>query len=270
MYLLTLDSKALEEQKRRRAERFDSTRQLDLFADLNLGSSDDEDEIVDEPVREGIAQYASLLSNASSTNAVSFSPPTSSPPLAEPAIPNELGLTDGLPTSFGKRKGKGKRKPKIQTRHKGASQSKKPSKWADKCMYAELLEMTDDLEMCDMDTGYGDGIPNDLETDWVAVTPVPVGKRCLAITHAASGIAGVVPNTTLRSRVLGKSLMPPFPSSLPPQTILDCILDANWRDNGLLHVLDVLKWKGQDIADSETQFRCVMNNLPFPPVTDLR
>lgn len=39
--------------------------------------------------------------------------------------------------------------------------------------------------------GGPDGIPDDIETGWVAVTPVPAGKRCLAITHAASGIAGI-------------------------------------------------------------------------------
>ena len=130
--------------------------------------------------------------------------------------------------------------------------------------------------MSDLDVTSSDGIPADLETGWVAVTPVPVGKRCLAITHAPSGIAGIgefeckvdrirahtlhsstipVPNTTLRSRVLGKSLMKPFPSSLPPHTVLDCILDDNWRANGILHILDVIKWKGQDIADCETPFR---------------
>jgi snurportin-1 len=71
--------------------------------------------------------------------------------------------------------------------------------------------------------------------------------------------------------------MPRFPSALPPLTILygiplllefqcgielvfflfarDCILDNNWRENGILHILDVLKWKGQDIADCETPFR---------------
>lgn len=51
--------------------------------------------------------------------------------------------------------------------------------------------------------------------------------------------------------------MLPFPSNLPPQTILDCILDPNWRDNGILHVLDVLQWKGQDVGDCETPFRLV-------------
>jgi hypothetical protein len=65
----------------------------------------------------------------------------------------------------------------------------------------------------------------------------------------------IVPNTHLRSRLLGKSLVRPFPSSLPPQTILDCILDEHWRENGILHVLDVIKWKGQDVGDCETPFR---------------
>lgn len=56
-------------------------------------------------------------------------------------------------------------------------------------MYAELLEMSEGAEMGHF--GASDGIPTDLETGWVAVTPVPVGKRCLAITHAPSGIAGL-------------------------------------------------------------------------------
>ncbi len=211
-------------------------------------------------------------------NAVSLGSPILPDLVAEP-IPAESA---DLPTSFGgKKKGRSKRKPKTlhhtqKSSAQSPSQSKKPNKWADKCMYAELLEMTEDLEMVEFDgaggTTNGDGIPQDLETAWVAVTPVPIGKRCLAITHAPSGIAGAgephqslchiilltlhaVPNTTLRSRVLGKSLIPPFPSSLPPHTVLDCILDDDWKDNGILHVLDVLKWKGQDIGDCETPFR---------------
>lgn len=65
----------------------------------------------------------------------------------------------------------------------------------------------------------------------------------------------LVPNLTLRSRVLGKPLMKAFPSPLPPHTVLDCILDENWKENGILHVLDVLKWKEQDISECETAFR---------------
>jgi hypothetical protein len=68
----------------------------------------------------------------------------------------------------------------------------------------------------------------------------------------------LVPNTTIRSRVLGKPLIPRFPSPLPSDTVLDCILDENWKENGVLHVLDVIKWKGQDIADCESSFRLVL------------
>jgi snurportin-1 len=64
-----------------------------------------------------------------------------------------------------------------------------------------------------------------------------------------------VPNTTLRSRLLGKPLVRAFPSPLPPHTVLDCILDAHWRENGVLHVLDVVRWKAQDVGDCEAAFR---------------
>lgn len=87
--------------------------------------------------------------------------------------------TDGKKRGKKKRKGKGRQ---SQT----ANQNQKPGKWADKCMYAELLEMADESN-----TFQEDGIPEDLESGWVAVTPVPSGKRCMVITHAASGIAGI-------------------------------------------------------------------------------
>jgi snurportin-1 len=173
----------------RRAERFDSSRQLDLFADLNLGRSDDEDENGDvEPVREGLAQFASLL------------PPTPSgtstfPKPVHPVPQEPRSIPDSIPTefSYSKRKGKNKRKGKACNRGDHKAQLSKPNnKWADQCMYAELLEMTEDTEMSDFDASQGnDGIPTDLESGWVAVTPVPAGKRCLAITHAPSGVAGL-------------------------------------------------------------------------------
>ena len=53
-------------------------------------------------------------------------------------------------------------------------------------MYAELLEMNESFDLA-----RSDGVPEDIESGWVAVSPVPVGKRCLAITHAAAGIAGI-------------------------------------------------------------------------------
>lgn len=160
-------------------------------------------------------------------------------------------------------------------------------------MYAELLEMRDVETHTGSGLGEGilstvesvDGLPEDLEEGWVAVAPVPKGKRCLAVAHQGSGTIGlgeccllfflylacsgyiiasiIVPNTTLRSRVLGRPLMPRFPSLLPSDTILDCILDANWKDNGIVHVLDVLQWKGQDVADCETSFR----SAKFPNIS---
>ncbi|KAI0367206.1 hypothetical protein BV20DRAFT_970852 [Pilatotrama ljubarskyi] len=274
-------TRALEEQKRRRAERIDSTRQLDFFADLTLGPSDDEADDADDVeggrdiVREGISQFASMLPTAAPAGTLTSAVPTPAGPSesAQPATPDVSMQTQ--PTRKKKRKGKGRAAPQDPGRasnqassSRGGKKNTKPSKWADKCMYAELLEMKDGF---DASGALRDGIPDDIETGWVAVTPVPVGKRCLAVTHQTSGIAGVVPNTTIRSRVLGKPLMKPFPSTLPPQTVLDCILDENWRDNGILHILDVVSWKGQDLADCETPFRfwwrdTRLSELPsFPP-----
>ncbi|TBU24324.1 hypothetical protein BD311DRAFT_791074 [Dichomitus squalens] len=276
-------NRALEEQKRRRAERIDSSRQLDIFADLSLGLSDDEAGENDDPnaqpniVRQGITPFAPMLPHTA-THPV---PAPSTSESAQPPAP-ESSMTQEKKRSKNKRKGKG-RAPQHQQdvsmaqdsgappRVAGKSKVKhpKPSKWADKCMYAELLEMREGG--FDAPGDLRDGIPDDIETGWVAVTPVPAGKRCLAVTHQTSGIAGVVPNTTLRSRVLGKPLIKPFPSTLPPQTVLDCILDDNWRDNGILHVLDVVTWKGQDLGDCETPFRfwwrdTRLSELPsYPP-----
>ena len=177
-------------------------------------------------------------------------------------------------------------KKRSKKRKNPKRKSNKPTKWADSCMYAELLEMASDEPWSGgyvPEDGNEDGLPRDLETGWVALAPVPAGKRCLAVTHQSAGVAGVggfptmflvmpsltrspcfsVPNTTLRSRLLGKTLIQRFPSSLPPLTILDCILDVNWRDNGILHILDVVKWKGQDVGDCEAGFRLVAHMCLF-------
>ncbi len=117
-------------------------------------------------------------------------------------------------------------------------------------------------------------LPSDLESGWVALAPIPVGKRCLAVSMQSAGLSGIgelclfhgltqylkyieAPNTMLRSRLLGKVLLPPFPSPLPSNTILDCILDERWKSTGILHVLDVIRWKGQDLAGCEAGFRSV-------------
>jgi len=214
----------------------ESERHIDLFADLHLGLADDEAGDGNNPdiVREGIAQLAPLL-------------PRSEPNLA--SVPSQAPTPDssaaGAPQTPtpSKRKGGWKKGSKTP--------NKKTSPWANKCMYAELLEMQE----TDLWPGVEDGLPGDLETGWVALAPVPVGKRCIAISHQGGGTIGAVPNTTIRSRVLGKPLIPRFPSPLPSDTVLDCILDQNWTENGILHVLDVIKWKGQDIGDCESSFR---------------
>ncbi|KAF8067570.1 hypothetical protein FPV67DRAFT_1669460 [Lyophyllum atratum] len=264
-------NKALEEQKRRRAQRIDSSRQLDQFADLTLGVSEDEAEAEEEeqggPAPGSVAQYAGMLRQEVDPTSIathvapaatSFSPSMSlmSAPTTEADYEQGPSRVKQPPTS--------KKKKKRRTKNKA-------NKWADRCMYAELLEMAPAGDSWDG----ADGLPNDLESGWVAVGPVPVGKRCLAVSQAAVGVPGTVPHTTLRSRLLGKILIPRFPSALPAHTVLDCILDANWRENGILHVLDVVKWKGQDISECESAFRfwwrdtrlaeLALTNPPAPP-----
>jgi len=61
-------------------------------------------------------------------------------------------------------------------------------------------------------------------------------------------------STQLFSRLKGTKLFK-FPSPLPTDSILDCILDANWGMNGIIHVLDILRWHGNDFTDCEANFR---------------
>ena len=220
----------------------DESRHLDMFADLNLGDSDDEDEDEDDSanapqvVREGISQFASMLQSGSDA-----SPAGSN-------LPQVATSTVASPTDT---KQKSKSKPKRRKKRK--------SKWADKCMYAELLEMNEDVLIEPLfpivddrilstspsitgatdtstsahdgvsgwssnstahahelvpehnrqytpDSGslglvkegsvpvtriggvrLDDGIPEDLESAWAALAPVPAGKRCLAVTMKGAG-----------------------------------------------------------------------------------
>ena len=88
--------------------------------------------------------------------------------------------------------------PKKKPRKKNKKRNK-PSKWADQCMYAELLEMSSEDPWSSTTDDLNDSLPHDLETGWVAVAPVPVGKRCLAVTHQSSGVAGVGSSSSLPS-----------------------------------------------------------------------
>ena len=143
----------------------ESERHIDLFADLNLGLSDDETGDNDNPdiVRDGIAQLAPLL-------------PRSDPDL--PSVPSQESHAAESNLAGARRKGRRKKVTK--------SSIKKTSPWANQCMYAELLEMQE----TDQWTSGDDRLPGDLETGWVALAPVPLGKRCLAISHQGGGTTG--------------------------------------------------------------------------------
>jgi snurportin-1 len=147
----------------------ESERHIDLFANLNLGQSDDEGRKDDNPpdiVREGVAQLAPLL-------------PRSEPDLA-PVPSRECHAESREPEAPAPSKRQGNRTKAAKASNKNASP------WANKCMYAELLEMQE----TELWTGGEDGLPSDLETGWVALAPVPVGKRCLAISHQGGGTIG--------------------------------------------------------------------------------
>ncbi|CAE7147529.1 unnamed protein product [Rhizoctonia solani] len=176
-------------------------------------------------------------------------PDTTSSKLPDPS-PNLNGGPAQIPVKSPKPKTAG---PKSKTKSKRSKQ-RKATKWADKCMYAELLEMRDSEHQWD------DGLPKDLEKEWVALAPVPKGKRCIAVSFAPalSGpdepVATLQANTALHSRVKGLAFMR-FPAPLPPDTVLDCILDDDVAQTGILHVLDVIRWRGTDVAQCEADFR---------------
>jgi snurportin-1 len=108
--------------------------------------------------------------------------------MVEPSRQSDISLTCGLlePTE------PSKSTMKRSKKNRGAKTNgrSKPNKWADKCMFAELLEMRDD-DAWPASRVAEDGLPEDLESGWVVVAPVPVGKRCLAVTYQSSGIIGV-------------------------------------------------------------------------------
>ena len=134
-------------------------------------------------VRQGLAQFAGMLPTAQEIASTSSS-------AVPPAVTSESAVPDPQTAEMstsGKKRVQHKRKTKTASTGQSKASKRKPNRWADKCMYAELLEMSEDYEL----DVVADGIPQDIETGWVAVTPVPVGKRCLAVTHQTSGIPGV-------------------------------------------------------------------------------
>jgi snurportin-1 len=210
--------------QKRREQRYDSARQLDILSGLNLGPSEDEDEDSLEPpqiIHEGISQFASLLSPEAPPP---LKTPDNQPPHSAQAdnVPgaiagghvqvrqsdhqtNDVEQTSLQPSSTRtKKKKKAKRRQKPQPSSAPAEPPQNPTppkasgqkrnQWADRCMYAELLELNPGPAL-NPQIDVEDGLPDDLDTDaWVAISGVPLGKRCLAVTYASSGIAGTGAN----------------------------------------------------------------------------
>ncbi|KDQ06332.1 hypothetical protein BOTBODRAFT_39672 [Botryobasidium botryosum FD-172 SS1] len=297
-------ARALEDQKKRRALRVQASRNLDLFSSLSLGDStssasrpsaangdpdsDDDGENEEGPtvVREGISAFVSLLPSPTPPSI-----PTSVPVAASSdLIPAAFGSTSRAHRNKSKSKSKAKKltgdgtsgnRTSARSKNKPStgrtpSKLKPPSRYANRCMYAELLEFLAPPDAMAMHGDGGgdtiaDGLPEDLDSGWVALAPVPLGKRCLAVSYGSDHTA----NTHLHSRVRGLPLLT-FPSPLPPDSVLDCILDVGWQQTGIIHVLDILRWRGSDFEDCEAEFRFWWRDarlselptlpLPHPPV----
>jgi snurportin-1 len=158
--------------------RIDAARNIDLFAGLSLserGTADgDDSESSDDNTMPassiGVARFLNQMDPP-------LSPPASGAPNPNPPSSiskNQAQLKQPKPkVAASKPKGKSKR-----------SKQRKATKWADKCMYAELLEMRDTGDT--WASGGDDGLPKDLEREWVALAPVPKGKRCVAVSFAPS------------------------------------------------------------------------------------
>ncbi|EJD53848.1 hypothetical protein AURDEDRAFT_80476 [Auricularia subglabra TFB-10046 SS5] len=191
-------------------------------------------------------QYArTVRQNAHRTNIDEF---------AALSLGNDDGDGDDGDAEIDRSEGVAKYVSSVQPSDEKAPKKKKESRWANCCMYAELLELHRDDAMDGTGDVTDDGIPKDLQEGWIALAPMPMGKRCLAVTTNANGIAGVMSKTSLKSRLKGHTLLN-FPSTLPPDTILDCILDANWQTTGILHILDVVRWRGRDFDDCSADMR---------------
>ncbi|KAF8308183.1 hypothetical protein DL93DRAFT_2150266 [Clavulina sp. PMI_390] len=252
-------ARALEDQKRKRALRVNASRNISLLGSLTLGTEDDDDDDNEdddgrppEIVQESLKDYVSML---------------------QPEPSSSLEAAEMNPAHGSKKKHRGGKKKKKGRAATNSPSAPKTSRFANVPMFAELLELRDDdvktwdISSEDMMPRVGGAepgqsaarrqfLPSDLETGWVALAPIPAGKRCLAVSHQHHGTSSrfEVTSTHLHSRLKGSRLLK-FPSGLPPDSILDCILDLNWQENGIIHVLDIIRWRGADFGDCEAEFR---------------
>lgn len=156
----------------------DSARlQLESFAKLSLEDNDSDEDQGSYVMRDkGLNNYKGVIDEVRRLQNEAWTPLIIEQEMREQDAPAK----SDLPTQFtGKRRKRKGKKSKLQVMH--VERQPPNPKWADKCMYAELLEMSEDMPWD------SDGIPADIETGWVAVAPVPVGKRCLVVTSMPSG-----------------------------------------------------------------------------------
>lgn len=173
----------------RRAQQIESNRQFDLFANLSINDDSDSDEAAEDgdthvAASGAVGPYVALLKERTVDNDMDAeSVQSPGPPDHPPGISEVLDV----PSAHTSEKKRWKKRNKKKSKN-----NNKPSKWADQCMYAELLEMASDDPYWSANGSNEDHdpLPNDLESGWVAVAPVPVGKRCLVVTHQAAGRGG--------------------------------------------------------------------------------
>lgn len=122
-----------------------------------------------------------------------------------------------------------KKKKKQQQQHQ--PKPKPNSKYANQCMYAELLELHEEPQWTVDSNGElvedpeMDGLPSGLETQWVALAPIPAGKRCIAVSQTQhSGQSKLAPLHRLPELKLtqkGCSLNDAHPTPFPSQRCHD-------------------------------------------------
>lgn len=193
---------------------------MDFFAGLSLAEHSEDENQEETPIEDdqdtpesrlapaSVVAYVSLL-QAGETNDNLQMHPTSEGHALTQDVSGQLESSTSYeaheeasvsapsePKKSRKRGGKNSHKRRSEANKTSNSNKYKTgnSQWADKCMYAELLEMNgDDIWDAAGHDGQvdNDGLPSDLEHGWVAVAPVPKGKRCLVVTQQSAGVAGV-------------------------------------------------------------------------------
>lgn len=125
-------------------------------------------------------------------------------------------------------------------------------------------------EVLDLDN---EGLPPDLAGEWLALGPIPKGKRCMAVTFTGTRKSKTgrsklehntgntrrqadydtkATNTIILARTTGKPIARQYIPVLPPNCVLDCVYVP---ESAALFIMDVLQWKGQSVAEGEADFR---------------